>query len=288
MRCIALLALFMTSCQAEAEPPAPPSEREAAKALVTGSPPFASQTDAPAPDYVRLNAQPRLKGEEYVQRDRGIMPAFDPDEGQRWVDRLDAAKANLGYGRAGKGPDGPINFIDVGMTESEFDSWAARNGWTVPSHITFTFQPAMNLPPVSDRARDGIRLWPASSARTGAQLEALLSGRVELRDGCFWTGDDELAFFHAEIGLDRDAEGYFILVDRVSGQTRARVGEDMVWGGPPSAYIGPQAEKELRAACGEASIVVVGSPESEARFLTQHPHLRNPAPPPSPPPATTP
>ena len=250
---------------------------------------YATQVDAPTPDYATLTRQTRLEGEGYVRRNAtGPMPPDAKAVGQSWFERLEAENLLLGAGFDGKGPGGAVTHLDVGMTESEFRSWTTQNGWSVPAHISWSFVPAMNLPAVSKAAREGIRIWPASSARTGAQNEALLAGRVELRDGCFWAteGDgeaDKLAFFHAEIGLDRDDEGYYILVDRVGGQTRARLGEAMSWGGPPSAYISPEAERKLRAACGEAPILVVGSPESSERFLTNSPHLRNPVVPPPPP-----
>ncbi|GAB5347355.1 hypothetical protein [Alteriqipengyuania sp. 357] len=280
---IASIALLAACAPATGEENSP--EPPEPGALVS----YATQVEAPTPDYAQLARQARLDGEAYVRRDATTPPPTNARAiGQAWFDRLEARHALLGAGLGGKGPDGPVTHLDVGMTESQFEKWADEQGWDVPAHISWTFVPAMNLPAVSDAAKPGIRYWPASSARTGAQNEALLSGRVELRDGCFWAtqGDgeaDKLAFFHAEIGLDRDAEGYYILTDRVGGQTRARLGEPMSWGGPPSAYIGARAERELREACGDAPILVVGSPESRERFATAYPHTRNPANPPPPP-----
>ena len=245
---------------------------------------YATQVEAPAPDYAALMQAERYEGEGYVRHDATAPPPANAREiGQTWFDRLEAEHALLGAGYDGKGSDGAITSIDVGMTEGQFGNWAQGNGWTVPKHISWSFVPAMNLPAVSDAAKPGIRFWPASSARTGAQNEALLSGKVELRDGCFWAtqGDgeaDQLAFFHAEIGLDRDAEGFYVLKDRIAGQTLARLGEPMNWGGPPSAYIAPEAERALRQACGDAPVLVVGSPESRERFAAKYPHLRDPAP----------
>src|SRR3546814_17901564 len=91
-------------------------------------------------------------------------------------------------------------------------------------------------PAGSDASHPAIRYWPASPARTGAQLQALHGGRVELRNGCFFVGErgqpvNKLAWFHAETGLDIDNAGYLILRDRVDGTTRARIGEDMSWAG---------------------------------------------------------
>ena len=151
--------------------------------------PFATQTEAPAPDYAKLVKVPYLKGEEYVRRDATAGPPADAKQvGQLWFDRLMARQALTGAGYAGKGEDGPVRHLDVGMTESDFEAWAKANGWPVPRWIAWTFLPSLNAPAVTDTAREGIRIWPASAARTGAQNEALLAGRVELRDGCFWAG----------------------------------------------------------------------------------------------------
>ena len=111
-----------------------------------------------------------------------------------------------------------------------------------------------------------------------------------MRDGCFFVGQSgesatKLAWFHAEVGLDRDQSGYFILRDRISGNSLARLGEEMNWGGPATAEIDAGTERALHAACGAAEVYVVGSPEARERFLTQYPHLRNPKAPTPPPPA---
>lgn len=209
--------------------------------------------------------------------------------GELWIARLRERHALLGYGLGGKGPDGPVNMIDTGLTEEEFEAWTRESGWTVPRHIRWSFVPGLNFPPVSDAARERIRIWPASTARTGAQHEALFHGRVELRDGCFFVGElgrpvDKLAWFHAEMGLDVDPSGYLILRDRISGSTLARLGENMNWGGPASAQIDQATERALQERCGAAEILVVGSPQASERFLEQHPHLREPVTPPPPPP----
>ena len=250
---------------------------------------FATQTEAPTPDYKALLATPPLSVGAWVRREATSAPPANAKAiGEQWVKRLEERNALNGYGLGGKNPDDPVSQIDTGMTENAFTAWAAENGWTVPTHIGWTFVPELQLPRVSEAAREGIRVWPASTSRTGAQNQALLRGRVELRDGCFYgdTGDgtpEKLAFFHEEVGLDVDEEGYYILRDRVSGRTLARIGEQLNWGGPPSAYIPPELEREIQEKCGPGEIFVVGTPESQERFLTQYPHLRNPVPPPPPP-----
>ncbi|NCP18158.1 MAG: hypothetical protein GW855_03230 [Erythrobacter sp.] len=284
MRILATSIAFLAACS-----PIPAEEQSSDHAQERQDSSYATQAAAPAPDYAKLTRAERLEGEGYARREASApLPANAREIGQAWFDRLEAAHALLGAGYDGKGPDGAITQIDVGMTQSDFARWARDNGWNVPKHIAWGVAPAMNLPAVSDSAKPGIRFWPASSARTGAQNEALIYGKVELRDGCFWAthGDgeaDKLAFFHGEIGLDRDEEGFYILKDRVGGQTLARLGEPMNWGGPPSAYIAPETAKALHEACGDAPVLVVGSPESRERFATIYPHVRDQEAPPPPP-----
>ncbi|WP_420607404.1 hypothetical protein [Novosphingopyxis sp.] len=161
--------------------------------------------------------QPALEGES--SRQRKASSPIPPDAksiGDAWIARLEKRGALIGYGLAGKEADQPVEMVDTGLTEKEFVTWANENGWHVPEHIHWNFVPGLNLPRVSDTAKNAIRVWPASTARTGLQHLALYYGRIELRDGCFFVGQfdqpaNKLAWFHAELGLDIDASGYFIL-----------------------------------------------------------------------------
>ena len=86
---------------------------------------FATQTQAPTPDYKALLAEAPLADSGWVRREPTSAPPADAKAiGQAWVDRLDQRKALNGYGLSGKGPDGPVSLIDVGMPESEFEAWA--------------------------------------------------------------------------------------------------------------------------------------------------------------------
>ena len=285
VRTVLKLSLPMLLCAACA--PAGDSRENA----VSSSPrSYATQERAPSPNYQALLSQPTLPFREAAERKvTSLQPADAKVVGDRWLARLKERGALLGYGLGGKSPDGPVMAINTGLTKDEFDSWVRQNGWDVPGHIRWSFVPALNLSPVSDAAKDAIRFWPASTARTGAQHQALLAGRVYLRDGCFFVSGrreavDKLAWFHAEVGFDVDDEGYFVLRDRLGGQILTRLGEDMNWGGPPSAVIDPKAEQALHEACGPGDITVVGSPEARERFVTQYPHMREPRVPPPPPP----
>lgn len=281
MRKLLILLAPCAACSAEAG--------EEAASLAPSHRAYVTQTSAPSPAYRALLDQPAQAGAEWRRRDATSPAPVDAKAiGTAWIARLEKRGALLGYGLAGKSPDGPVNIIDTGLTEEEFESWTNENNWSVPTHIAWSFVPRMNFPAVSAAASRGIRVWTASTARTGAQHEALFHGRVELREGCFFVGEfgrsvDKLAWFHAEMGLDVDQAGYFILRDRVSGRTLARVGEDMNWGGPATAVIDEGTKQALHEACGPAEIYVVGSPEASARFLAQYPHLRELQAPPPPP-----
>ena len=275
------LLLVCASCTAASDAPNSPVERSQR--------PYMTQSKVPVPDYRLLLRQAPLSLRGRTYREPATRAPRDAKAvGDAWIARLKARDALLGAGLAGKSPDGPVNLIDTGLTEAEFVAWAKANRWQIPGHIRWSFVSKLSLPRVSAAAKNAIRIWPASTARTGLQHQALLHGRVELRDGCFFVGlfeepANRLAWFHTEIGLDKEQSGYLILRDRQTGLTLARIGEKMVWGGPPSAVIDLQTKRALQAACGNHEIMVVGSPESRERFLTKYPHVRNRQPPPPPP-----
>jgi hypothetical protein len=279
------LLFLLASCAACSPTGGEPDDRAAAPTPRA----YRTQTTAPSPDYRALLRQAAPIDQATRQRDATArLPADAKRIGETWLARLKERDALLGFGLAGKGPDGPVEMIDTGLTRDDFDRWTSENGWRVPGHIRWSFVPALRLPAVGNAAKPAIRIWPASTARTGAQNQALYRGRVELRDGCFFAGEygkpvDKLAWFHAEMGLDIDAAGFAVLRDRVSGATLARLGEEMNWGGPATAIIPEAAKRALHSACGPGEIYVVGSPQSGERFLAQYPHLRERGDPPVPP-----
>ena len=269
---IALLLLACASC-------APEQQDVEAPTPVRPRPAYATQLDAPAPDYSQLVSHPPILPKGTLRREATApLPTEAKAIGQAWIDRLQAAGALDGYGLAGKGTDGPVSLIDLAMTADEFDALVGRNDWTVPDWIRWSFQPELVAPRVSAAAQPGIRTWPSSQRRTGAQLEAMLGGKVTLRDGCFYVqttdAPEVLAWFHAETGLDVDADGYYILVNRVTGETMARVGEDMNWAGPNAVPTNDPGIAALREACGPGEIASVGNPESFEHLATRYPHLR--------------
>ncbi len=278
MRSLFALALLASACSAPASPPAAP-ERD-----------FATQIDVPTPDYAALLALLPVPPRGGTQIEATApLPANAKAIGDQWIARLQARNVVDGYGLAGKSADGPVIMIDVLMTERDFRAWIAENGWTMPRHISWTFRPEMIFPAVSDAAQPGIRVWPATTRLTGLQHQAALTGRIVLRDGCFYLqgadGSEKLAWFLAETGLAVDDEGLLILINRLNGETKARVGEPVIWSGPNAQ----PAESELgalRAACGPGAVTEVGNPEAAERFYVQYPHTRPgvPFPQPQPPP----
>lgn len=240
------------------------------------APLYRTQINVPTPNYRDLFRQPVLAAEGPTYRPAtAAVPVDAKALGELWIARLQGRRALLGSGVVGKGPNGPVVSIDTGLTESEFDEWTSENRWSAPGHIRWSFAAPMNLPSVSKGAAHAIRIWPATVSRTGLANSALLRGHVELRDGCLFAGEyglpaNKLAMLHAEIGLDVDPDGYLIFRNRVSGQTLARLGEEIVWSGPATAAIGSDAVAALKKACGDADILPIGSPESRSRFLVRH------------------
>ncbi len=242
---------------------------------------YATQLEAPSPDYGALMAG-ALQVEQAESRRESAAQA-PPDAkaiGELWVSRLEQRDALMRYGLAGKDDNSPIQSIDTLLTAEEFDAWVAENGWSAPPHIRWYFQQPLIASAVSETALPGVRTWPASQIRTGWQMEAAFSGKIFLRDGCvfmqgFRDGDEEkLAWFHAETGLDMDAEGYYVLINRVTGEISARLGETTTWAGPnPLDQDDPQIAA-YRETCGDYEVEGVGNPEANERMYVIYPHLR--------------
>ena len=240
---------------------------------------YATQTDPPVPDYAALIMdRADYPAPAEIERKATTPPPADAKAlGEVWLERLRERNGLEGISYSGSGPDGPVQFLSTTLTAREFDQWVAANGWTAPTHIEFRFQDVLHHPAVSEAAKVGIRIWPSTAVRTGMQNMAALYGQVYVKDGCFrvkgMDGSDKLAWFLAETGLDVDGEGFLILVNRFTGETMARVGEEMVWAGPNGS---PDSETAARIheACGPGAITEVGNPESEERFYTLAPHAR--------------
>ncbi|RJY08661.1 hypothetical protein [Aurantiacibacter aquimixticola] len=247
---------------------------------------YATQLTAPAPDYAAIIANADMIEPYEAFRDPSAEPPADAKRiGEVWLARLQERDVVDGYGLSGKADDAPIGGFDIRVTADDFDAWVAENGWDVPPHLRWSFMAPLRAPRVSDAAQSSIRVWPASEQRTGLKLQAADYGRVFLRDGCFFVdhqGTEKLAWLHAETGLDVDEEGYYVLVNRISGQVSGRLGERMVWAAPNAITSGGPDLDKFRAACGDGPTHGVGNPDSTARMDTMYPPQRAPdsAPPP--------
>ncbi|KLE35360.1 hypothetical protein AAW00_02630 [Aurantiacibacter luteus] len=247
---------------------------------------YATQIEAPVPDYRQLIRDMTIVEFSDLRREATARaPADAKAVGEQWLARLNERGVVDGYGLSGKNDDDPISSFSLTLTPADFDAWVRENGWSVPRHIDWNFVPDLVSPRVSDAAAQGIRIWPASEARTGMQNQAADSGRIVLRDGCFYLdrqGVETLAWFHAETGLDVDGEGFYVLVNRMTGQVEGRLGETFVWAAPNPITPGGPSMEEFRAACGDGEISTVGNPTSTARMDAMYPPVRAPdaAPPP--------
>ncbi|WP_271077641.1 hypothetical protein [Aurantiacibacter sp. MUD61] len=241
------------------------------------TPGFATQREAPTPDYAEIIANaPMLEPHVGSREPSEAAPDNAAEIGQLWRGRLESLGVLDGYGLSGNSDNSPISSFSLRMTASDFDDWLMENAWEAPRHIRFDFVPPMGWPRITPEAEEQVRIWPASEARTGLQLEAASGGQIYLEDGCFFvlrTGreEPELAWFHTETGLDVDSDGYFVLVNRTSGQVEGRLGEEFTWASPNPITPGGPPVEELRAACGVAEIYGVGNPTANAKLGEMYP-----------------
>lgn len=185
-----------------------------------------------------------------------------------WTDRFTKARITGGWGvddTFGRAE------IMINVTEEEYRQIAAREGWgQVPDAIELKFASPLTHLSLEEAARPNVRLFPQSDRSTGIQLLAGATGRIVLRDGCLFVegskGQGRLAYFHRETGLGLDEEGYLALKDRMTGESKGRIGEWFSWAGPNEIREDMAMVAELRARCGTAPIANVGNPESAHRF----------------------
>lgn len=259
------------------------SAPEPSQASISEPPGYATQIEAPSPDYQALLKRPRPKSAKVESERPATMPLPSDAKavGAFWIKRLERRDALLGFGLTGSGAgagEGAVTTISTGLTAREFDAWVAENGWTAPAHIAWQFQDELVAPRVSRAAAPRIRFWPAATMRTGPTPLAPHYRRVFVRDGCFyvrWRGEgDKLAWFHAETGLAVDDDGYLVLISRQTGETVARLGEEMIWAGPHHVAKDDPRLIPLHVACGAHEVQGVGNPEAQGRFYVQLPNMR--------------
>lgn len=185
-----------------------------------------------------------------------------------WVDRFTQQRLLGGYGS--DATYGEVR-MDLIVSEAEFRTVAAREGWRLPEPIKLQYSEPVAGPPIAEQVRPLIRIFPQSDRSLGLINQALLRGRIELRDGCLYvTGlnqSDRLAYFAREVALGTDAGNYLVLQTRGPlPRHLGRIGEQFSWAGPIAATETMPMVGELRSRCGNAPLQHVGIPESSRLF----------------------
>jgi hypothetical protein len=185
-----------------------------------------------------------------------------------WAERFRRHRLLGGYGT--DATYGEIR-MDLVVSEGEYGAIAAREGWRLPDAVKLAFAEPITGPALDARIAPLVRIFPQSDRALGPTHEALLGGRIELRDGCFYvTGrgqPDRLAYFARELALGLDGDGYLALRTRgPAPRLLGRIGEDFSWGGPIPAPETLPMVAELRKRCGNAPLEHVGVPQSARLF----------------------
>ena len=144
-----------------------------------------------------------------------------------WVERFTRHRLLGGHGT--DATYGEVR-MDLVVSETEFRAIAAREGWQIPDAIKLEFSPGVDGVDVPTQLGKLIRIFPQSERDLGATNQALLGGRIVLRDGCFYvTGSDKpdrLAYFAREVALAQDEQGHLSLRTRGhSPRHLGRIGE---------------------------------------------------------------
>jgi hypothetical protein len=191
-----------------------------------------------------------------------------------WVGRFTEHRLLGGYGS--DATFGEVR-MDLVVSEPEFRAIAAREGWHVPDTIKLAFSDGVDGSPIASQVRPLVRIFPQSDRALGATNQALLGGRIVVRDGClFVTGrakPDRLAYFGREVAIGLDDQNYLALRHRgLDPRHLGRIGEQFSWGGPIGITEDMPMVAELRARCGNAPLEHVGIPQS-ARLFQVRPYV---------------
>ncbi|MCD9032039.1 hypothetical protein LDO32_09930 [Luteimonas sp. Y-2-2-4F] len=235
---------------------------------------FQFRRDAAA-TLARFTSDPRFVAREGGLTREELQPLFDA-----WWKRFEPHRI-LGGGSVMEF-DGNVRF-DMTIDEAAYRAIAAREGWVPPPQVRLHFPPPPNPRSVDPALAPLVRVFAREDRSPGVVLNALLGGRLVLRDGCFriqdhgdGDGDGEpLVLFGRDVELRLDEDGYLIVVDPrdsdAFGGPAARVGERVVWSGPRGVHEADEGAKALRAACGPGPVVAIGEPEGARRFETRWP-----------------
>lgn len=164
--------------------------------------------------------------------------------------------------------------IEIAVGRSEYEAIAAREGWQLPPNVTLKFQPEID--PATVLALDAapfVRTFPRADRAPAIILTSATHGRVILHDGCFRMNrpDGPLVLFGRNTRLLRDEQNYLAIESIGAPGRRARIGEEMIWGGYPPAVEDEPGVRALRQHCGAGEIASIGEPESAAAFRVR-PH----------------
>ncbi len=185
-----------------------------------------------------------------------------------WVERFTRHRLLGGHGS--DATYGELR-MDLNVSETEFRTIAEREGWKVPEPIKLAFSSGVQGQAVAPQLMSMIRIFPQSDRDLGATNQALLGGRIVLRDGCFYVTSPgkpaRLAYFAREVALAQDEQGYMSLRTRGrSPRHLGRIGEQFSWGGPIGTSEDMPMVAELRRSCGNSPLEHVGVPESSTLF----------------------
>lgn len=166
--------------------------------------------------------------------------------------------------------DGVVRF-DMNVDEATYRAIAARERWTIPQRLELRFSAPRNPRSVDPALVRYVRVFARADRQPSITNQALLSGRVILRDGCFRLGEyggeagEPLVIFGRDVELGLDAQNYMALGKPQSNRAMPRIGERMMWGGPLGHSEADPNVKQLRAECGAGPVVAVGAPNSASR-----------------------
>ena len=208
-------------------------------------------------------------------RFRAVTGGVPPQELQplvdEWLRRLEPHRL---FGGGAADPFEGVVRIDITVGRSEFEAFAAREGWQVPDNVRLSFQPEVDASrAVAPDLAQFIRAFPRADRAPSLILSIANRGRIILVDGCFRlnSADGPLVLFGRNTRLVRDEAGYLVVESIGNRQTRGRIAEDMTWGGYPGGTEDEPGVRAIRQHCGSVPIESVGEPQSSAWFRVR-PH----------------
>ena len=174
----------------------------------------------------RYSRDPRFTTREGGLPTYELQPTFDT-----WWKRFEPFR--LVGGGAVYQFDGVVRF-DMNIDEAGFREIAARERWTLPERLELRFSPPRNPRSIDPALARYVRVFPREDRRPAITRQALLGGRIILRDGCFrlvrqGQAGEPLVIFDRDAELGLDGENYMILARTGSAGSAPRIGELVSW-----------------------------------------------------------